>query len=119
AQFIQMRFVHTGWGAHACSVLVAAFCGDELGPERRLFTAVPTMLDPFTEVREGRMPSPARTMRALPRVVDRHLTKIQMRRAQRSKLQLPSRMQPSTRPSNKLSEPGALVEVRMLRAHRE
>jgi hypothetical protein len=61
-------------------VLVAAFWGDELGPERRLFTGVPTMLDPFKEVREGRMPSPARGMRVLPGVARCALIKMQMRR---------------------------------------
>jgi hypothetical protein len=47
-------------------VLVAAFCGDELGSQRHLFDAAPTMLDPCTEVREGKMPSPKRETRALP-----------------------------------------------------
>src|SRR5262249_26957934 len=60
AYLVNSRFVHTGCRAHACNVQIAAFCSDEFGPERRLFTAVPTMLDPFTEVCKGRMPSPAR-----------------------------------------------------------
>lgn len=70
------RGVHVR-GAHACSVLVAAFCGGELLPH--LFDA-PVLLEPCREVREGRMPSPARRMRALPRVDDRRLIKMQMRR---------------------------------------
>lgn len=59
-------------------MLVAAFCGDELGLRRRLFGAALIVLDRFGEVREGSMPSPARRMRALLRVVDR-LIKMQMR----------------------------------------
>jgi hypothetical protein len=49
------------WGAHAFSVLVSAFCGDELQVNvaaRRIVS--------FEKVREGRMPSPARCKRALP-----------------------------------------------------
>jgi hypothetical protein len=59
-------------------VLVAAFCGDELGPQRHLFNAAPMVLDRCTEVREGKMPSPAHRMRALHRVIDRPLIKMQM-----------------------------------------
>src|SRR5215831_11059373 len=59
-QLINSRFVHADWGAHACSVLVAAFCGDELLPY--LFDA-PIPLNLFTEVRDSRRlsESPART----------------------------------------------------------
>jgi len=57
------------WGAHACSVLVAASCGDELFFFRSLLAHRSGW-----EVREGRMPSPARYKRALPRTLSpRHL----------------------------------------------
>src|SRR5262245_32608177 len=36
-QLVNSQFVHTCWEAHASSVLVAAFCGDELRPGPRLF----------------------------------------------------------------------------------
>jgi hypothetical protein len=49
------------WGAHACSVLVAAFCGNEL-----FFFHSSSAHRSNSEVREGRMPSPARYKRALP-----------------------------------------------------
>jgi len=39
-----------------------------------------TVLDRCEEVREDRMPSPARGTRALPGVVDRRVIKMQMRR---------------------------------------
>src|SRR6266699_823728 len=42
------------WGAHACSVLVALFCGDELFAGTR-FAAAAVALDDCLEVREGRM----------------------------------------------------------------
>ena len=50
------------WGAHACSVLVAAFCGSELFFFRSLLAQGSN-----SEVREGRMPSPALDTSALPR----------------------------------------------------
>src|SRR6478736_6850298 len=50
-------------GAHACSVLVAAFCGNEL-----FFFLNLSAHKSNWEVREGRMPSPARETRALPRL---------------------------------------------------
>ena len=56
-------------GAHACSVLVAAFCGNELFFFRSLLAHRSDW-----EVREGRMPSPARYKRALPGTLStRHL----------------------------------------------
>ncbi len=51
------------WGAHACSVLVAAFCGNEF-----FFFRSSSAHRSNWEVREGRMPSPARDTRALPRL---------------------------------------------------
>src|SRR6478736_7472637 len=51
------------WGAHACSVLVAAFCGNEL-----FFFPNLSSHRRNGEVREGRMPSPAGETRALPRL---------------------------------------------------
>ena len=55
------------WGAHAYSVLVSAFCGDELQVNfaaRRVVS--------FEKVCEGRMPSPARSKRALPGKLSPH-----------------------------------------------
>jgi hypothetical protein len=49
------------WGARAYSVLVSAFCGDEL----RVNVAAGRVVS-YEKVREGRMPSPARYKRALP-----------------------------------------------------
>jgi hypothetical protein len=49
------------WGAHACGVLVSAFCGDELLVNVAMYEDVT-----FEKVRDGRMPSPARCKRALP-----------------------------------------------------
>src|SRR5689334_10330273 len=54
---------HAAWGAHACSVPVAACCGNELFFLRESVAARTRM-----EVREGRMPSPARYKRALPKL---------------------------------------------------
>src|SRR6476660_9859131 len=51
------------WGAHAFSVLVATFCGNELFSFRDLSGHRRNW-----EVREGRMPSLARETRALPRL---------------------------------------------------
>jgi len=51
------------WGAHAYSVLVSAFCGDELR-----VNVVARRVVIFEKVREGRMPSPARCKRALPKI---------------------------------------------------
>jgi len=54
------------WGAHAYSVLVSAFCGDELR-----VNVVARRIVSFEKVREGRMPSPARCKRALPKLPPR------------------------------------------------
>src|SRR4030095_5442682 len=100
-------------------MLAAAFCGDELEPGRCLFAAAPIVLDRRGEVREGRMPSPARRMRALPRVVYRRVIENQARREWRRLQRRLSQRRPSTRPSDELSESAASAEARMLRAHRE
>ena len=60
-------------------MLVAAFSGDELGWGERLFGAALIVLERFGEGREGKMPSPARKMRALPRVIEPTLIRMQTR----------------------------------------
>ena len=62
------------WGAHACSVLVAAFCGDELYA-LRLFHSNDCEK---REVRFGRMPKPARCKRALPRSTNHAFTILEL-----------------------------------------
>jgi hypothetical protein len=57
------------WGAHASRVLVAAFCSNEL-----FFFRSSSAHRSNSEVREGRMPLPARYKRALPgTLLTRHL----------------------------------------------